>query len=169
MSNHKLTEVLAKVEAGERLTVDDAITLLEVKGSDLWRVIRAADERRQEVVGDAVTYVVNYNLNLTNICVNQCQFCGFSTSQQSDSAYLLSAPEIKERALEAVAEGVSEICLVSGLHPAFDLEYYAQVIAEIKSVELNLHLHGITPEELHHVLASEAPSDLEAGYDYLST
>lgn len=152
-------EILAKVKAGERLTVEGAEKLLTVTGSDVYEVVKAAEEVKKAKTGKQITYVVNYNLNLSNICVNNCLFCGFNESLGSTSAYRLSYKEINQHLDRVEKHDVSEICLVSGLHPDFNLNTYLEVIKLIKDRLPDIHLHGITPAELAHGL-----EDSELGF-----
>ncbi|MBM7555412.1 7,8-didemethyl-8-hydroxy-5-deazariboflavin synthase subunit CofH [Halanaerobacter jeridensis] len=164
--NIEQKEILAKVKAGGRLTTTEAVELLEVKGTDIYQVIAAAEEVKQQLVGDRVTYVINYNLNLTNVCVNNCAFCGFHQDVNSSDAYQLTAQEINQHLDKAEEANVSEICLVSGLHPEFDLSTYLKIIEKIKEQLPEVHLHGITPAELEHALREQSLSFKE-GYRLL--
>ena len=162
----EVEDILAEVKAGRRMTAAEAVELLQVKGRDIYQVIAAAEEVKREQVSDQVTYVINYNLNLSNICLNNCLFCGFNESLDSPAAYRLDFKEIKEHLDQAKKEEVSEICLVSGLHPDFDLNTYLEIIEEIKAYLPKVHLHGITPAELEHALRNKELS-LQEGYALL--
>ncbi|UMZ73682.1 7,8-didemethyl-8-hydroxy-5-deazariboflavin synthase subunit CofH [Natranaerofaba carboxydovora] len=148
----EIEEIIEKAMAKERLNIEEGAKLFRAKDKNFYRVIEAADLLRQEKAGDDVTYVVNRNINLTNVCVNSCKFCGYSRSSKDKDAYLLSIDEIKRLVIKSLSKGITEVCLVSGLHPNFDLEYYIKVIEEIKRTAPGLHIHGITPEELKHGL-----------------
>ncbi|MFO7819310.1 MAG: radical SAM protein, partial [Halanaerobacter sp.] len=153
--NKGVEHVLAEVKAGRRMTPAEAVELLELRGRDIYQVIAAAEEVKREQVSDRVTYVINYNLNLSNICVNNCLFCAFNENSTSSAAYRLNFREIKQHLDKVKKEGVSEICLVSGLHPDFDLNTYLEIIGEIKEYLPKIHLHGITPAELEYALRGE--------------
>jgi len=119
-----------------------------VKGSDVWRVAAAADEQRARKVGDVVTYVRNQNINVTNICINSCGFCGFSRKPGDPDAYCHSAETVKKKAAEALARDVTEICTVSGLHPDFDAGSYLQIIENIREGAPGVHIHASNPMEV---------------------
>ncbi|MCK8824648.1 7,8-didemethyl-8-hydroxy-5-deazariboflavin synthase subunit CofH [Fuchsiella alkaliacetigena] len=166
-SNPEIDKILNKSKAGQRLSVSEGVRLFQSTGPELHKIIATADEHRQKVVGEKISYVVNRNLNLSNICINSCQFCGFKRNPDSPEAYLLSIDEVQNIVQQAVQkQQISELCLVSGLHPDFDLDYYLQVIKAIKSVAPQLHVHGITPEELKHALRQTELSFAE-GYAQL--
>ncbi|MCK8818194.1 7,8-didemethyl-8-hydroxy-5-deazariboflavin synthase subunit CofH [Natroniella sulfidigena] len=161
-----LESIFKKIERGIRLTKEDAINLFKVQGIDLYRVLELADYKRQQQVGDVVSYVLNYNLNITNVCVNECKFCAFACSEGSKEAYLLTFAEVEKRLQVALEHDITEICFVSGLHPNFDFEFYASLIENIRKIDKSLHLHGVTPEELKHALANEGLS-YQKGYQQL--
>lgn len=164
--NIKQEEILTKVKSGSRLTTTEAVELLKVKGADIYQVIDAAEEVKQKLVKDQVTYVINYNLNLTNVCVNNCLFCGFHQNETDSSAYQLTTQEIDYHLDKVEQNNVSEICLVSGLHPEFDLNRYIEIVDKIKSRLPDIHIHGITPAELEHALRNKQLSFKE-GYRIL--
>src|SRR5438067_5121655 len=145
-------EVLAGVEAGEEVGVDELVTLLSARGPDLARVCEVADDLRREAVGDVVTFVRNRNINYTNICTFKCRFCAFSKGPLSlnlrGSPYLLDHEEIQRRVLEAVECGATEVCLQGGIHPDFDGEYYLSVARAVKEVAPQIHVHGFTALEV---------------------
>ncbi len=114
-----LRTVLSDAAGGHRISEQDALALFMTRGRDLWKIVAAADEKREMVVGDAVTYVRNQNINVTNLCVNACGFCGFSKKPGDEGIYFHDEAVIREKAALAKSRGVSEICTVSGLHPAF--------------------------------------------------
>ena len=111
-----------------------------------------ADELRRAVVGDAVTYVRNRNINYTNVCTFKCRFCGFSKGPLSlnlrGTPYLLTLEDIQERVVEAVAEGATEVCLQGGIHPDFDGDYYIDVARAVHEVAPEIHIHGFTALEV---------------------
>jgi FO synthase subunit 2 len=162
----KKKEILTKAKSGARLAVEDAVELLKVDGSDVQEVIKTAEEIKQQTVGDQVSYVINYNLNLSNICVNDCLFCGFNKAPGSSSAQQLTPAEIGDHFNRIEEEDITEICLVSGLDPDFDLDTYKKIITKIKSRFPAIHVHGITPAELGHALR-DRDLDFAEGYQLL--
>jgi FO synthase len=111
----------------------------------------AADELRAELAGDTVTFVVNRNVNVSNVCVVGCAFCGFGQSRRSPDAYEHSEEEFERRVLEAVEFGASEICMQSGIHPDWGLEDYERWLRLAKQVAPQIHLHAYSPMEIAHM------------------
>ena len=148
LSGKELSTLLDDVLAGHRLTVGEAAGLFRVKGRDVWRVAEAADEQRARTVGDTVTYVRNQNINVTNLCINSCGFCGFSRKPGDPDAYHHSADIVRKKAAEALARKVTEICTVSGLHPDFDAESYLRILSSIREGAPGVHIHASNPMEV---------------------
>ena len=145
-------EVLNGVHADERPGVDELVTLLAARGPEVAAVAGLADELRAATVGDTVTYVVNRNINYTNVCTFRCRFCGFSKGKLSlnlrGAPYLLELPEIVARVLEAQRKGATEVCLQGGIHPSFDGDYYLTVCRAIHEAAPDIHIHGFTALEV---------------------
>jgi FO synthase len=145
-------EVLDGVRAGQRPEVDELVTLLRARGPEVAAVAGLADELRAAAVGNTVTYVVNRNINYTNVCTFRCRFCGFSKGKLSlnlrGAPYLLELPEIVARVLEAQRKGATEVCLQGGIHPSFDGDYYVTVCRTIHEAAPEVHIHGFTALEV---------------------
>ncbi|MDQ3906272.1 MAG: 5-amino-6-(D-ribitylamino)uracil--L-tyrosine 4-hydroxyphenyl transferase CofH [Actinomycetota bacterium] len=145
-------EVLEGVRAGQRPELDELVTLLRSRGPEVAAVAGLADELRAATVGDTVTYVVNRNINYTNVCTFRCRFCGFSKGKLSlnlrGAPYLLDLGEIVERVLEAQRKGATEVCLQGGVHPSFDGDYYVTVCRTIHEAAPDIHIHGFTALEV---------------------
>ena len=113
---------------------------------------RFADQLRQEAVGDAVTYVINRNINYTNVCTFRCTFCGFSKGPLSlnlrGKPYLLSLDEIAGRAREAWDRGATEVCMQGGIHPSFDGNFYVEAAQAVHDAVPGMHIHGFTALEV---------------------
>jgi FO synthase len=144
--------VLDGVRAGQRPGLAELVTLLGARGPEVSAVAGLADELRASTVGDTVTYVVNRNINYTNVCTFRCRFCGFSKGKLSlnlrGAPYLLELPEIVARVLEAQRRGATEVCLQGGIHPSFDGEYYLTVCRAIHQAAPGIHIHGFTALEV---------------------
>jgi FO synthase len=144
--------VLNGVRAGHRPGLDELVTLLRARGPEVSAVAGLADELRTATVGDTVTYVVNRNINYTNVCTFRCRFCGFSKGKLSlnlrGAPYLLELPEIVARVLEARRCGATEVCLQGGIHPRFDGDYYLSVCRAIHEAVPEIHIHGFTALEV---------------------
>jgi FO synthase len=145
-------EVLAGVELGQQVGVEEIVTLLGARGPELAAVCELADDLRRTAVGDVVTFVRNRNINYTNVCTFKCRFCAFSKGPLSlnlrGDPYLLDFEEIQRRVLEAVDCGATEVCLQGGIHPSFDGDYYLEVTRAVKAVAPQIHVHGFTALEV---------------------
>jgi FO synthase len=126
----------------------EALTLLTAEGADLEAVCRLADEVRRDVVGDEVTYVVNRNLNFTNICYTGCRFCAFAQRRTDADAYSLSLAEVEQRAAEAWEVGATEICMQGGIDPQLPGSAYLDLARAVKSGAPGIHLHAYSPMEV---------------------
>ena len=144
--------VLDGVRTGQRPGLDELVTLLSARGPEVAAVAELADELRVTTVGDTVTYVVNRNINYTNVCTFRCRFCGFSKGKLSlnlrGAPYLLELSEIVARVLEAQQCGATEVCLQGGIHPSFDGDYYLTVCRAIREAAPTIHIHGFTALEV---------------------
>lgn len=141
---------IERVLAGDDLSVAGAEQLLALRGDDLEALRLAADHLRREQAGEAVTYVVNRNVNFTNVCVKSCDFCAFSRTSRSDEGYFLPNEEIVRRAVEARDLGASEVCLQAGLAPGVDGAAYAALLRDLRRAAPELHLHAYSPEEVKY-------------------
>ena len=145
-------EVLEGVLLGQEVGEDEITTLFSARGAEVAAVAQVADELRRAVVGEAVTYVRNRNINYTNVCTFKCRFCGFSKGPLSlnlrGTPYLLTLEDIQGRVLEAVEAGATEVCLQGGIHPDFDGDYYVDVARAVHEVAPEIHIHGFTALEV---------------------
>jgi len=145
--------IIDRASAGAWLTVSEIVTLFSAEGPDVARVARAADRLRREISGDDVTYVVNRNINYTNICLYRCSFCAFSKGGTKDlrgAAYNLDEDEIGRRAAEAAVRGATEVCLQGGIHPKFDGHTYHRVLRAVRAAAPDIHIHAFSPLEVSH-------------------
>ena len=143
-----LSAILDKALAGRELTVEEGELLFSVQGSELQDLVAAADEVRRSRVGDRVTYVVNRNINFTNVCVKRCGFCAFSRGHRAEEGYFLPIDEVVRRAREAWDLGASEVCIQAGLPPKMSGSYYVDLCRAVKEAVPGVHLHGFSPEEV---------------------
>jgi 7,8-didemethyl-8-hydroxy-5-deazariboflavin synthase CofH subunit len=139
---------LDRALSGADITVDQTADLFDAAGSDLLAIIGAADHLRAHTVGDIVTYVVNRNINFTNVCVKACGFCAFSRGHLAEEGYFLPVEEVVRRAQEAHELGATEVCVQAGLAPSMDGWYYVNLCRAVKDALPNLHIHGFSPEEV---------------------
>jgi len=144
-------EVYASLERaleGQSLTLDQARPLTGVLGPELLALQAVADELRQRQVGERVTYVINRNINFTNVCIKHCGFCAFSRDLRTEEGYHLSDGEILRRVQEAVDYGATEVCIQAGLPPKMAGDLYIQLTRKVKESFPQLHLHAFSPEEV---------------------
>ena len=148
----QIDAILSRALAGETLDNTDVTTLFAARGSAAKTVVAAADEFRRATVGETVTYVINRNINYTNICTFSCSFCAFSkTSTKSgtrDKPYDLPLDEIADRTREAWARGATEVCLQGGIHPRYTGETYLAILRAVKAAQPDVHVHAFSPLEV---------------------
>jgi FO synthase subunit 2 len=142
--------LLSDVLGGYRLTEKEAEFLLSAKGRDVWRITAAANEMRERRAGDIVTYVRNQNLHVTNICKNLCGFCGFGRKATDDGAYCHDKERIQVQARLAHERNVTEICLLSGVHPGFTLDTFTDIMHWVQEAAPGVHIHAFSPDEVAH-------------------
>jgi FO synthase len=146
--------LIQAARAGHALSEADIVRLFSVEGRDLDELIGAADRLRHESVGDTVTYVVNRNINYTNICLYHCGFCAFSKGRGAmdlrGPAYNLELDEVARRTVEAAAAGATEVCLQGGIHPSFTGETYLAIVRAVKAAVPGMHVHAFSPLEVQH-------------------
>ena len=140
--------ILARVLDGAEVSVADADVLAVTTGRDLQALTVVADELRHRHVGDVVTYVVNRNINFTNVCIKHCGFCAFSRDHREEEGYLLPIDEVVRRAREAWDLGAREVCIQAGLPPKLDGRFYIDLTLALKAALPGLHLHAFSPEEV---------------------
>ncbi|MFA5331965.1 MAG: 5-amino-6-(D-ribitylamino)uracil--L-tyrosine 4-hydroxyphenyl transferase CofH [Methanoregula sp.] len=145
-----LKTLLSDVQAGHRLTPDEGEFLMKTTGRDVFLITAAADEMREKKVGNIVTYVRNQNLHVTNICKNLCGFCGFGKKANEPGAYCLDRETIKAGVRIAQERNVTEVCFLSGVNPAFDLDKYVDLISAVHEVAPEIHVHAFSPDEVAH-------------------
>ena len=146
--SYATARTLDRALSGQDISVDEATELFEADGSDLIAMMAAADHLRAQTVGDVVTYVINRNINFTNVCVKQCGFCAFSRGHLAEEGYFLPIEEIIRRAGEAKDLGASEVCVQAGLAPGMDGWHYVKICRALKQAFPDLHVHGFSPEEV---------------------
>jgi FO synthase len=147
-----VTSLLARYEPGYEFDRGELVELFRARDGDFNAVVDLADAVRQDLVGDAVTFVINRNINYTNVCTFKCRFCAFSKGPLSlnlrGDPYLLTLDEISERVREAEARGATEVCLQGGIHPKFDGDYYIDVVAAVRAGSPRIHIHAFSALEV---------------------
>ena len=140
--------VLGKALEGLDITPEEAELLFDTTGLDYHAMVMTADELRRRSVGDVATYVVNRNINFTNVCIKRCGFCAFSRDHREEEGYFLPVEEIIRRTKEAMDYGATEVCLQAGLPPQMEGDLYIRLCEAIKKEAPDVHIHGFSPEEV---------------------
>lgn len=143
-----VARVLSNALNGGQLDFDEGLTLARTRGHELEALVLAADQVRRQRVGDVITYVVNRNINFTNICFIGCRFCAFSRAPREKDAYFHSFEEIQRRSLEAWELGAREVCVQGGLPRDLDPYYYRDLLVAIKQATPEMHIHAFSPMEI---------------------
>lgn len=161
--NHHCQEIVERVLAGERMSAGDAVLLL--KRADLMLVGEAADEvRRHRYPENYATFLIDRNINYTNVCVTACHFCAFHRPLDHPEAYLHPQAEILRRVEEAVEQGATQIMLQGGHHPRLGIAYYEELLSGIKAGFPLVALHSLSPSEVLHIArVSRLPVDKTLG------
>jgi FO synthase len=167
IDGHLAPEAITKGRDGVELSEDELTALFAETRPEVIEEMRvAADELRAELAGDRATFVVNRNINFTNICVVGCAFCGFGQGRRSPDAYEVSEEDFAARIQEAVAFGATEICMQGGIHPDLTLEEYGKWLRLAKDVAPQLHLHAYSPMEVHY-MCERSGKGPDAVFEYL--
>lgn len=153
-----VASALDQALSGKDISVGEAVKLFDSNGIELNLLVMVADELRRRTLGDYTTYVVNRNINFTNVCIKQCGFCAFSRDFREDEGYFLPTEEIVKRAQEAASLGATEVCIQAGLPPKMDGHLYIDICKAIKKELPDIHIHAFSPEEvLYGAIRSEMP------------
>lgn len=159
--------ILEEAQQGRDLMPEEGVFLLKQNSpAAIAQIRQTADQLRQQQVGDTVTYVVNRNINFTNICEQHCSFCAFRRDESDDGAYWLDLAQILEKATDAVQRGATEICMQGGLNPKAkhngrSLDYYLRIVEAIKDQFPQLHLHAFSPQEVQFIAREDGLSYAE--------
>jgi len=153
-NNNGLSRLLDRAAAGERLAANDIVRLFAARGPEVEEICAAADALRAKTSGDIVRYVVNRNINYTNVCSYACSFCAFSKGKLSEDLrgrpYDLALEEIARRTIEAWDRGATEVCLQGGIHPAYTGDTYLTLLRTVKQAVPAMHVHAFSPLEVSH-------------------
>ena len=144
----EMQRILDDTLAGHFLSDDEALFLLKTQDQAIFDIAKAADTLRAARCGDAVTYVRNQNINITNCCINACGFCGFRRDPGDADSYFYTDDVVREKVREARERGVTEICTVSGLHPDFTADSYIGIIRLLHEEAPEVHIHAANPMEV---------------------
>jgi 5-amino-6-(D-ribitylamino)uracil---L-tyrosine 4-hydroxyphenyl transferase len=156
--------ILDRALNGHQLSSEEGVRLLKARSSGAIAHIRStADQLRQQQSGDTVTYIVNRNINFTNICEQHCSFCAFRRDEGDEGAYWLELEQLLEKATDAVQRGATELCMQGGLNPkatlnGSSLAYYLRIITTLKDAFPQLHLHAFSPQEVQFIAREDGLS-----------
>lgn len=139
------TEKILTKSLDEPISAEDANYLINIKGSDLYPLLATADYLRQEIAGNNITFINNCNINFTNICTVRCGFCAFGKDADDPEAYILDDEAILKKAQRAVDKGAHEFCVMGGVLPDADVEYYEHLLQLLKGEFPNIMIHGFSP------------------------
>jgi FO synthase len=149
-----IARLVEQALAGDELDEAGIESLFGARGADVEHICRSADALRRAVNGDEVTFVVNRNLNYTNICAYKCSFCAFSKGKSAEALrgapYDLDMGEVARRVNEAVARGGTEVCMQGGIHPSYTGETYLDLLRAVKAAQPGIHIHAFSPLEVRH-------------------
>lgn len=143
-----VARILDQALSAQDISIEDSVTLFDTTGLEFSALSMVADELRRRTVGDLVTYVVNRNVNFTNVCIKRCGFCAFSRDFREEEGYFLPVNEIVRRAKEAWDYGATEVCIQAGLPPQMEGDLYIKLCEAIKQDLPEMHIHGFSPEEV---------------------
>jgi 5-amino-6-(D-ribitylamino)uracil---L-tyrosine 4-hydroxyphenyl transferase len=158
-----IASILDRALSGKDISAEEGVELFDCNGLEMNLAVLVADEMRRKTVGENVTYVVNRNINFTNVCIKQCGFCAFSRDFREEEGYFLPPDEIMRRAKEAASLGATEVCIQAGLPPKMAGHLYIDICRAIKKELPDVHIHAFSPEE---VMYGAVRSEISAG-EYL--
>ena len=159
-----VSETLNQALDSKNISIKQAVELLLTKGTEMIMTTMVADRLRRNKVGDRVTFVINRNINFTNVCIKRCGFCAYSRDFRNEEGYFLPITEVVRRAAEAWKFGATEICIQAGLPPKMDGLLYVDICRAIKKELPDIHIHAFSPEEIMYGCARSGLSVK----DYLS-
>ena len=149
--NPEIKEILKKALNSEEITCEEALKLLKVTGKEFLALQYTANQICFEKKEDIVTFVINRNINFTNICYQHCKFCSFSLPAKHEDAFLLTIDEIRDRVVEAKDAGCSEVCIQGGINPELTFDYYLDILKTVKNVDSRIHTHAFSPQEIFYM------------------
>ena len=148
----EVRSIIKNIQKTSQPKISELATLFESRGADFNYIARTADDLRKKYNGDEVTYVVNRNINYTNVCYFKCQFCAFSKGKASENLrgkpYDISAEEIARRCSEAWSRGATEVCMQGGIHPDYTGQTYLDILSTVRTAVPELHIHAFSPLEV---------------------
>ncbi|MHA2290049.1 MAG: 7,8-didemethyl-8-hydroxy-5-deazariboflavin synthase subunit CofH [Promethearchaeota archaeon] len=144
-------KILRKVEDSIEISPEEALILLNLTGRDFTALQQAADQICLEKTNNLVTFIVNRNINFTNVCYQGCKFCSFSVSNKDKRSFLKTIEDIRDDVTEAKKVGCTEVCIQGGINPELDFDYYLDILRNVKDIDPSIHCHAFSPQEVFHM------------------
>ncbi|MBT89817.1 MAG: 7,8-didemethyl-8-hydroxy-5-deazariboflavin synthase subunit CofH [Spirochaetales bacterium] len=152
-----LDEILHRAIENKRLSKEEGLRLLKSSPAESFIIANVANQITRKKIGQDITFVINRNINFTNVCINHCSFCAFRQEMDSSKSYFLSTDQVLSKCINAEKLGATEVCIQGGLHPHVELDYYVSLIKLIKE-STNLHIHAFSPMEISYISRSNGIS-----------
>jgi len=146
-----IKKIFKKTEESEEISREEALKLLKVTGIEFIALQQIADQICFEKKNNLVTFIINRNINFTNICYQGCKFCSFSVSNDNEESFLLTLEDLREKVLDAKNVGCTEVCIQGGINPELDFDYYLNILKVVKEVDKNMHTHAFSPQEVFYI------------------
>ena len=144
-------EILKKALSNEEISSKEALKLLKVHGKEFFALQYVADQICFEKKQGIITFIINRNINFTNICFQGCKFCSFSLPANHEDAFLLSIEEIRKKVIEAKNFNCTEVCIQGGINPQLKFDYYLEIIKAVKNIDSKIHIHAFSPQEVFYM------------------
>lgn len=145
----EIKEILEKALRNEEITSKEALKLLKVHGKEFFALQYVANQICFEKKEEIITFVINRNINFTNVCFQGCKFCSFSLPANHKDAFLLTLGEIRNRVIEAKNSNCSEVCIQGGINPELKFDFYLDILRVVKEIDRNIHIHAFSPQEIY--------------------
>ncbi len=146
-----IKKILQKALVSDEISSEEALEILKVKGKEFFALQYVADQICFEKKQNLVTFVINRNINFTNICYQRCKFCSFSLPATDPNAFLLNIDQIREKVIKAKNAGCTEVCIQGGIHPKVKFEFYLDILKTVKNVDPRIHIHAFSPQEIIYI------------------
>lgn len=146
-----IKKILQKTLDSDEISSEEALEILKVKGKEFFALQYVADQICFEKKQNLVTFVINRNINFTNICYQRCKFCSFSLPATDPNAFLLTIDQIREKVIEAKNAGCTEVCIQGGINPDVRFEFYLDILKAVKNIDPKMHIHAFSPQEIFYM------------------
>jgi len=144
-------KILQKALDSDEISSEEALKILKVNGKEFFALQYVADQICFEKKQNVVTFVINRNINFTNICYQRCRFCSFSLKATHPNAFLLTTDQIREKVIDAKNAGCTEVCIQGGINPEVKFDFYLDILKTVKDVDTNIHIHAFSPQEIFYI------------------